>query len=158
MSTGTAAARAGIRGVLQAPVAITTVRQLSPRPGRWRPGSRHRRSGPSSTVGVGAYRCVDHARAYRSMNSITSGHGPIAVGVVALVTEARQPALPVGGQQPERVPAFGPPRVGDLAALEHHVVDRTFGQAAAHGEAGMAGADDVTVVVHGSRSAVRTVR
>src|SRR5690606_32374257 len=70
------------------------------------------------------------------------GHGAIAVGIVARVAEARQPALPVGRQQPERVPALGAPRVGDLAALEHDVIDAALAQAPAHGEAGVPGADD----------------
>src|SRR5262249_58448744 len=48
-------------------------------------------------------------------------------------------ALPisVGRQQPERVPTLRPPRVRDLAALEHDVVDRAVGQAAAHCEAAL---------------------
>ena len=50
-------------------------------------------------------------------------HRPEAVGIVAVVAEAGQPALPVGRQQAERIPALGAPRVGDLAALEHDMVD-----------------------------------
>ena len=76
------------------------------------------------------------------MKAIDLGHRDEAVGIVALVAEAGQPALPVGREQAERVPALGPPRVGDLAALEHHVVDGALGEAPAHRQAGMAGADD----------------
>src|SRR5262249_37649290 len=39
-------------------------------------------------------------------------------------------------------PSLGTPRVGDLAALEDDMVDRALGEAAAHGESGVAGADD----------------
>ncbi len=69
-------------------------------------------------------------------------HRPVAVGIVALVAEARQPALPVRGQQPQRIPALGAPGVRDLAALQDHMVDRALGEAAAHGQAGVPGADD----------------
>src|SRR5262249_52018356 len=61
---------------------------------------------------------------------------------VAGVAEARQPALPVWREQPQRIPALGAPRVGDLAALEDQMIDRALGEAPAHGEAGVAGADD----------------
>jgi len=33
------------------------------------------------------------------------------------------------------------PGIGDLAALDHEVVDRALGEAPAHGEAGMTGPD-----------------
>ena len=70
------------------------------------------------------------------------GHVPVAVRVVALIVESGQPALPVGGQQAERIPALGAPRVGHRAALEDDMVDGALGQAAAHGEPRLAGADD----------------
>ena len=76
------------------------------------------------------------------MNVDDLGHRHEAVGIVAVVAEAGQPALPVRREQAQRVPALGPPRVGDLAALEHHVVDRALGEAAAHRQPGVAGADD----------------
>ena len=59
-----------------------------------------------------------------------------------------QPGLPVRREQPQRVPALGPPRVRHLTALEDHVVDRAFGEAAAHRQAGVAGADDHGGDVH----------
>ena len=70
------------------------------------------------------------------------GQRPVAVGIVALVAEARQPALPVGRQQAQRIPALGAPAVRDFAALEQHVVDRTLGEAAAHGKSRVPRADD----------------
>src|SRR5262249_34561564 len=70
------------------------------------------------------------------------GHRAIAVRIVALVAIAGQPALPVRCEQAQRIPALGPPGVRHLTALEDHVVDRALGEAAAHGEAGVARADD----------------
>ena len=57
---------------------------------------------------------------------------PVAVGVVAGVAKARQPALPVGREQAQRVPSLGAPALRDFAALQQHVVDRTLREAAAH--------------------------
>src|SRR5215471_9025227 len=70
------------------------------------------------------------------------GGGHVAVGVVTGVLVAGEPGLPVRGEQPQARPAPGPPRVRHLTALEDDVVDRAFGEAAAHGQAGVAGADD----------------
>ena len=69
-------------------------------------------------------------------------HRHVAVGIGAVVAKARQAALPVGREQPQRVPALAPPGVRHLAALEHDVVDRPVGEEAARGEAGVPGADD----------------
>ena len=69
------------------------------------------------------------------------GHGAVAVGIVAVIAEARQAALPVGRQQAKRVPAFGAPRIGHLAALDDDMLDRALGEAAAHRQPSMAGAD-----------------
>jgi len=55
---------------------------------------------------------------------------------------AGQAALPVGGEEPQRVPALAPPRIGDLAAFEDDVIDRALGEEARRGEAGVAGPDD----------------
>ena len=77
-----------------------------------------------------------------SMNSTTSPIVHVAVGIGAFVTVARQPALPVWSQQPQRVPAFSPPRVGDVSPLEHDVVERPLAEEVAGGEAGMARTDD----------------
>ena len=66
----------------------------------------------------------------------------VAVGIGAVVVEVREPALPVGSQQAQGVPALVPPRVRRLAALEHDVVDRPFGEEVAGGEAGVPGAYD----------------
>ena len=65
-----------------------------------------------------------------------------AVRIRTLVVKAGQAALRVGGEQAQRIPALAPPRVRDLAALEHEVIDRPVGQKPADGEAGMAGPDD----------------
>ena len=70
------------------------------------------------------------------------GHRHVAVRLGTLVGEAREPALPVGGEQPERVPPLGLPRVRHLAALQHDVVDGTGGQPLAHRQTGMTATDD----------------
>jgi len=70
------------------------------------------------------------------------GHRPVAVRIVALVAMAGQPALPVRREQGERIPALGAPGVGDLAALEDDVVERALGEPPAHGQPGLARADD----------------
>ena len=71
------------------------------------------------------------------------------VGVVTLIGVAGEPALPVGREQAQRIPPLRPPRVGDLAALDHHVVDGALGKAAAHRQPAMAGPDDDRCRVHG---------
>jgi hypothetical protein len=50
--------------------------------------------------------------------------------------------LPVGSQQPQRIPAFAPPGVRHLAAFEHDVVDRPVAEEAAGREARVPRADD----------------
>ena len=85
----------------------------SARPDRGDLGVRlHRRV---DRVGVGGD-VVDHL-----------GHRHVAVGIVALVAVAGQAAQPVGREQAQRIPALRPPGVGDLAALEHDVIDRALG-------------------------------
>ena len=64
-------------------------------------------------------------------------YGAVRVRLAPLVPEAREPALPVGREEPQRVPALGLPRVSHLAALEDDVVDRALGEAAAHRQAGV---------------------
>jgi len=89
------------------------------------------------------------------------GDGHESVGVIAGVGVAGEPGLPVRGEQPQAGPALGPPRVRHLTALEHDVVDRALSEAAAHGQAGMAGTDDNGRGLHhaGVRSvAVRPAR
>ena len=70
------------------------------------------------------------------------GHGHETVGIGALVAATGETALPVGGEQPEGVPALGLPGIGDLSPFEHHVGHRTLGETAAHGKTGLPGADD----------------
>src|SRR6185295_1536579 len=70
------------------------------------------------------------------------GHRAEAVGIRTVVAVARKPALPVGREQPQRIPALRFPRVGDLTPLEDHVVDRAGGEAVAHRQAGVTRADD----------------
>ena len=70
------------------------------------------------------------------------GHRHEAVGIDALVAIAGQSALPVGRQQPQRVPAFAAPGVGHLAALEHHVIDRALGKAPTRRQPRVAGSYD----------------
>ena len=67
---------------------------------------------------------------------------PVTVGVVAGVAESRQPALPVGREQMQRVPSLGAPALPDFAALQHNVVDRTLREAAAHRKSRMPRTDD----------------
>jgi hypothetical protein len=71
------------------------------------------------------------------------GASHVAVRVAAVVLEpAGKPALPVGSEQPKRVPSLRAPRVRDLAALEHDVVERSLAEEVAGGDAGVAGAYD----------------
>ena len=66
----------------------------------------------------------------------------VAVGIVALVVPARKAAQPVGREQAQAIPALGAPGVGDLATLEHHVLERALPELAAHRQAVVAGTDD----------------
>ncbi len=78
------------------------------------------------------------------------GHRHVAVGVVASIAVAGEPAQPARGEQPQRVPTLRAPRAGHLVPLEDHVVDRAVREAAAHREPGVAGSDDDRGGVHGS--------
>ena len=69
-------------------------------------------------------------------------HRPIAIGIVAVIAKARQPALPIGGQEPQRVPSLGAPGMGDFATLQQDMVDRTLREAAAHGKSRVPRADN----------------
>ena len=137
---GTRSAKAGTPAMLQAPEASTTVRH---RQSPWSVRTRY----PVSVAAhrgdrrVGPHRRRDRLRIVRDEVD-DLGQRPVAVGIVALVAESRQPALPVGRQQPQRIPALGAPAMGDLAALQHHVIDRALREATAHGEAGVPGTDD----------------
>ena len=66
----------------------------------------------------------------------------IAVWVIAVVTETRQATLPIRRQEPQRVPTLSAPRVGDLAALQHDMINRPAGKKVAGGEAGVPRADN----------------
>jgi hypothetical protein len=55
---------------------------------------------------------------------------------------ARKTALPVGCEEPQRIPPLTAPRIRDLATLEHDVVDGAIGEEAARREAGVPGPDD----------------
>ena len=70
------------------------------------------------------------------------GGRQVAVRVGAFVADPRKAIQPVGAQQPQRVPALGPPRVRDLATLEHNMIDRSLSEEVARGKAGVAGPDD----------------
>ena len=67
------------------------------------------------------------------------GHVAETLRIVPRVAVAGKPALPVRGQQPERIPPLRLPRVRHLAPLEDHVVDRAVGEAPTHGESGVPG-------------------
>jgi hypothetical protein len=69
------------------------------------------------------------------------GDGHEAVRVVTLVGQPRQARLPVRGEQAQRVPALGLPGVGDLAALEHDVVQAMARERMTDREAGVPGPD-----------------
>ena len=113
----------------------TGYRRCSSRPGSPSP-SRHGGDG-----GVRAYRRArDRGEARDELDHLAHRH--VAVGIRAVVVIAGQTALPVGRQQPQRVPALAPPGVRDLAALEDDVIDRSLGEKPARREAGMAGPDD----------------
>src|SRR6185295_3305906 len=69
-------------------------------------------------------------------------HRHEAIGISALVAVVRQPALPVGREQSQRVPALVPPGVGDFAALEHHVFNGVRRKEPAHRQPRVTGAND----------------
>ena len=116
-----------------------------------------RRSPPRPLIGVDdvAVRRRPHRRDRRSALNGRRDHPGVAlderddlghrhepVRVIAVVGQSGQPALPVGRQQPQRVPTLRLPRVRDVAAFQHDVVDRPCGQVPAHRQTGVAGADD----------------
>src|SRR3954451_11788240 len=65
-----------------------------------------------------------------------------SVGFAAGVAVTGQSRLPVGCEQPERVPAFTPPPLREAAPVEKNVLLIGLRQAMAEGETGLAGADD----------------
>ena len=140
MPAGTSAANGGRWATLHAPVATTTDRALQQ---------------PSLVVtsyplDLGAHPGDRRAGLHRGVDDLgvplderdDLGHRHEAVGVGAVVAETGEPALPVRREQPQGVPPLRLPRVGDLTALQHDVVDGTGGQPVAHRQAGMTGADD----------------
>jgi len=54
----------------------------------------------------------------------------------------RQTALPVGCEEPQRIPAFATPGVRYFASFEDDVIDRLLGETAAGGQTGVSRADD----------------
>src|SRR5215472_1409522 len=73
------------------------------------------------------------------------GHFPhrhVAVGILAFVAKARKAALPVGGEQPQRVPALAAPGVRHLTALEHDMVDRPGAKKMTRCQPGVPSADN----------------
>src|SRR5262245_61309087 len=90
---------------------------------------------------MSVHRRIDHLRiAFDEADRFRSRAE--TVGIIAIIAEPGEPALPVWREQPKRIPAFRAPGVGDLTALEHHMVDCALGEASAHGEPGVARADD----------------
>ena len=99
----------------------------------------HRRAGP--------HRCCGEAGvAGEGGHDVGGGH--VAVGAIPGVVVAGQPGEPVGGEEPQAGPALAPPRIRHRTALEDDVVDGAFGEAAAHGQASVAGADDYCRGLH----------
>ena len=70
------------------------------------------------------------------------GHRHVAVRVGPPVFPPGQAALPVRGEQAQRVPALGAPALGDPSPLEDDVVDRPVAEDTAHRQPGLAAADD----------------
>ena len=70
------------------------------------------------------------------------GHGHETVGRRSIIGIARQGALPVRCEQPERVPPLRPPGIGHSPPLEDDMVHVALREAAAHRQAAMASADD----------------
>jgi len=70
-----------------------------------------------------------------------------AIGVRPAQGVAGQAALPVGGNEAERVPALVAPAVCDVLALEDEVVHAALAQAEAHGQARLAAANDHDLVM-----------
>ena len=99
-------------------------------------GPRHRRD-----VRIGADRRTRHGGEARDEVDHL-GHRHVAVRIRAVVVMAGESALPVGRQQPQRVPALAPPGVRHLPALEEDVVDRALGEKPARREPSVAGPDN----------------
>ena len=90
--------------------------------------------------GVGAHRGVRQpAVAVDEPDDFRHGHIPVRVG--AVVGEAGQPGQPVGGEQAQRIPTLGAPRLGHLPPLQHHMVDGALGEEPAYRQAGVPGPD-----------------
>ena len=87
-----------------------------------------------------AHRGDSRMGSHRSRDRLRIGHDEvddlwqraIAIRVVAVVAEARQPALPVGSQQTQQVPSLGAPAMGDFTTFQQDMVDGTLREAAAH--------------------------
>ena len=147
MAPGNAAATGGIFGTLNPPEAIN--HRLAP------PDAPIRDDLVAVSVarqgfdrGAGLERGIDEPGvAFDERHHL--GHRHEAVGIVTVVGEAGHPGLPVGRQQTQGVPALRPPRVGHLAALDHHMIDPARREAMAHGEAGMPGPDHDGRRMHG---------
>lgn len=71
---------------------------------------------------------VDHLR-----------HRHKAVGLVSRIAKRRQPALPVGCQQCQRVSALVAPRIGNITTFENQVVNRAFREAVTDRQSPMPG-------------------
>ena len=99
-------------------------------------GPRHRRD-----VRIGADRRARHGGEARDEVDHL-GHRHVAVRIRAVVVMVGQPALPVGRQQSQRVPALAPPGVRHLPALEEDVIDRTLAEEPARREPSVTGPDN----------------
>lgn len=70
------------------------------------------------------------------------GHGHEAVRIPPVVHQPRKTALPVRGEQTQRIPPLGAPGVGHLAALDDNVVDRATAEEVACRQPGVTRAND----------------
>jgi hypothetical protein len=86
-------------------------------------------------------RCGEGAGVVGEMSAELGGRHE-SVGIPAPVRPGGERVHPVRREQVERVPRVAVPPLADTAALQHHVVTAARGQAAAGGQAGLAGADD----------------
>jgi len=54
----------------------------------------------------------------------------------------RETALPVGCEEPQRIPAFATPGIRYFASFEDDVIDRLLGETPADGQPGVSRTDD----------------
>ena len=96
------------------------------------------RAAPSSPARAA---CADRV-VYASRNVTSSAADMKPSGSSPSVLKTRQPRHPVRREEPHRVPAVAAPPLPHASAIEHDVLDPAVGQAAAHRQTRLSGADD----------------